>query len=967
MENARIPMKILKMRKGEELKVYVSKYLREETSLMNNSYRQALRAVAGIVERTDKFHLEASSPDFALDDELLSFGSNVIAFSAERGCGKTSTMLSFSWMLESMDKRILNDDNHVFLAKNDRDALENVRFHVLSPISPSVLEEKQNILYVVLARLYDYAQRLFREAAQGYGRKLLPSRSNSEHMDQLRRELQGCYDGILGVKQRTEDMPRDILELQDICDGLSLCRSFYSLVDQITTCLGGNNNFLVLQLDDADSQIQNGFEVLEDVRKYLQVPNLIVLMSADIELIQDLVLQDFQKYFPNRSGDIEFHKRLIRTCRKYIDKLIPPTHLIGLLQLDSAIEQYSDQLHLHYFEGEDENGGRSVLPWADGLALQDMLLQLIFRKTGIVFVKPYNRAHSIIPTTLRGLHQMMKMLTDMDDIPQIEDKTSFEDFGKLTQMIAKQIVIQEYNLSQFTDYFADDWIYVKITNQFDRNFLASLRDVSGEYYVSLTIDYLCERYNLEKPKVHNSVKLDSIMYSLQKTSNSLEDVYLLFSIRTLFTLKHHKMILSQKRDALNRFDSEKTSLFAVDYDPYKLYLSKSYLVNENVLEASFGTSRSISRANQEYEELRNKSNRHKSDSGSAENTSKQREQLHKQLDELELEYKEIQQKRIAASEQLRVAKAELEAVQSVNPTYNAYGERVMLNAKKSMARAEAIFANVSDRESTLEKLLSRTRSQVKETDIDYESLLNEQKNADEDYARGKAKYNEEMGFYQGEHNALEMVPEEVHPEFVIRNALHREWEFHRMHAQYHLSKEKQLAKELLLTCMVEKDADGRPSVNFLNLITFFLRLGRIAPEKVEGYSQQMVYYVQECALMFAANWEVQDLVYRRLRPDYSVCAKVPNCANCIPGAEGCVTIWLDGLLRSLDRILREQLNDGSEFKHLVQSGTASYTDEDGATVNCWSLLSGYHLITGKTYSSAQLNFEQELRVIYDLS
>ena len=975
MRSSESSQKILTVRKGEELKVHVSDELCKESSFMNHAYRQALRAVAGIVQRTSEYHDEERKecPRYSADDALLAFGSNVVAFSAQRGCGKTSTMLSFAQTLEKMDAKMLHDENHRFLSKQYQDELSKVQFHVLTPVSPSVLEEQQNILYVVLARLYSYAWELVKKMECGR-RSVYRERSDDlEDLEKLKREIQGCYDSVLGVKQETREMPRDILELQDICDGLSLCRHFATLVMRIVNCLGGDNHYLVLQLDDADSQVKNGFCVLEDVRKYLQVPNLIILLSADMELLHDSVRQNFQEYFPDRRGDHEFEKRLIRMCRKYIDKLIPPTHLINLPQLDAKVDQYADNLQLVY---QKEAGEKSTDNEGKKQGLQDKLLLMIYQKTGVVFSKPFGHPHSIIPTTLRGLNQLLRMLTDMEDIPLLKDAECFQDPKKFTQALQKQIDIQEYNLSQFADYFSNDWIYVKVSEQKDHDFLCSLRDANGERYVSMTVDYLRKRYAVEGEPVHNSVYLDALMYKLQKQHNTQDDCYLLFAIRTLFSLKHHKMILAQKRDALSAFVGSESPVFAVDYDPKKLHLSGSYLVNPELLDDSLGQAQSIRAAEEkrrqsEWEHQQRKQ-RHSELQERALEAESQYEDAQYRSEEAKTNLEDAEQAVQQATTELKIAKAELEVVLDSYPVVTTTRDRAAVaNARKKEAHARAVLNDALVREETIRRQAENAKGKVRSAKKDYQTSqqrLADYKAEEETGSDYEKVYQKAISpFGAGEAAPGLAVDEQVRPAFVVRNALHDIWDEREKQDRESMTQGKFDAKRLLYDCMVGEDQRGYSCVSFLNFVTFLLRLGAVNLlnlETVPEDAQRMVYFAQECALMIAANWEVQDQLYRKVKIDFSKTGEhfyqTQNSGSA--EQEKQTVIWLDVLFHAVDTVLHE-INDGKLFEYLQKGNTAIMLNGD----TYWSINSGYGLIKGNyKYYSTLLDFESTLREIFDL-
>lgn len=975
MRSSGSSQKILTVRKGEELKVHVSDELCKESSFMNHAYRQALRAVAGIVQRTSEYHDEERKgcPRYSADDALLAFGSNVVAFSAQRGCGKTSTMLSFGQALEKMDARMLRDENHRFLSKRYQDGLSKVQFHVLTPVSPSVLEEQQNILYVVLARLYSYAWELLKKVECSNGSVYREHSDAMEKLEKLKREIQECYDGVLGVKQATREMPRDILELQDICDGLSLCRHFSTLVLRIVHCLGGDNHFLVLQLDDADSQVKNGFCVLEDVRKYLQVPNLIILLSADMELLHDSVRQNFQEYFPDRREDHEFEKRLIRMCRKYIDKLIPPTHLINLPQLDARVDQYADNLQLVY---QEEVGEGPTANEEENWGIQDKLLLMIYQKTGVVFSKPSGHPHSIIPTTLRGLNQLLRMLTDMEDIPILKDVGCFQDPKRFTQALQKQVDIQEYNLSQFADYFSNGWIYVKVSEQKDHDFLCSLRDANGERYVSMTVDYLRKRYAVEGELIHNSVYLDALMYELQEQHNTQDDYYLLFAIRTLFSLKHHKMILAQKRDALSVFARGESSVFAVDYDPKKLHLSSSYLVNPELLDVSLGQAQSICAAKEKRwqceREYQQWNLRHSTIQKQALAAESWYQDMQYQLADAKTSLEDVEQAVQQADTELRIAKAELKAVLDSYPVVTTTQDRAAVaSARKKEAHARAVLDDAQAREKAIRRRVEDAEGNVRDAEENYRTSqrrLVDYKTEEETCSDYETAYQKAVSpFGTGGATPGFAVDEQVRPTFVVRNALHDAWDQREKQDRESMTPGKLAAKRLLFDSMVGEDQQGHSCVSFLNFVTFLLRLGAVKLSNLESVpedAQRMVYFAQECALMIAANWEVQDRLYRKVNINFSKTGEsfchTQSSGSAEQGRQ--TVIWLDVLFHAVDTVLHE-INDGKLFAYLHKDNTAIALNED----TYWSINSGYGLVKGNyKYYSTLLDFESALREIFDL-
>lgn len=598
-----IQNRTIKLVKGQELNIHISDDICDPQSFMYPACHQAAQALGRIIEQTRFFHQSSEyASEVELADNLFQYSGNVIMFDAPRGGGKTHTMLSFSRILSECSRTPSRECWHAPYETTYRSFLEthhltDCRFLPLSPIEPAALEGDQNILYVVLSRLVSYAESL-----------LLENRNHAHIKEQERSELfeavQRCLSGINGIKRPQKDALDSITSLIDISDGTVLRKYFYNLVQQIlkiaASCEGVKNSFLILQLDDVDSQISCGYQVLEDVRKYLVIPNLVILISADSEMLYHVILQGHYAKFPNLLGgnDASLPGELSRTCRKYIDKLIPPSHMVHLPQMDKYIEVNGNRLDLKYVQYKDGsiNQEMAVKDWAngDGWNLQNTLLMLIYRKTGVVFVAPSWYLHNIIPRTLRGLNQLVYLLTEMEDIPllDMEKIQTIPDFAKELQ---KQIRITEENLSRFVDYFTHEWIGAKIKNLGDRAFLREFCKTVGINRVRLAMKYLQKYYPEKQPDLYNDrMELDTRMTILAENNRTEDDFLLFFSIRTLMSLESHRLILLQKKKTLHDFFTKKKNggeihPIVFDFDPDQMILPKSLLVSEAIKQGTLGT------------------------------------------------------------------------------------------------------------------------------------------------------------------------------------------------------------------------------------------------------------------------------------------------------------------------------------------------------------------------------------------
>lgn len=556
--------KILRIVKGAEQRVCAINDIRCKLSIMYPAYCEARLALKEIIELTDSFYKETEYfSDDEMDTFLFQYSSNIIAFIAPRGGGKTRAMLSFSEILQSSKRKVVclqekcgfHCSEEIFENKEDA-YLNDCYFEVLPPIAPAILEGSQNILYVILSRLYRHAERILEED-RTHGRIKETDRN------ELYYAFQRCLSGINGIKRPSKDMTEDITDLQDIADGLSLRKYFYVLINQIlkiskpSTCI--QKKFLVLQLDDADSQSASGYEVLEDVRKYLLLPNLVILFSTEEGNLRRVVLQGELRCFKDVVSQKELADSTIEalsvSAKKYIDKLIPASHAVYLPKLEKTIDINSDCMELQYLSADSSE---NMLSWAvgDGWTLQNTLLTMIYRKTGVLFVEYDSYLHNIIPRTLRGFNQLVQLLSTMEDIPDpFKDSNDSLQGEELGRQILRQVAVAEQNLRVFTNYFEHDWIESKISCEDDRIFLKDLYNTSATNHVRRTIKYLYKKYksSFDAEIPFSRFHLEMKMREIEQEHRALDDFRLLFAIRTIYTLESHRLILWQKRITVENY------------------------------------------------------------------------------------------------------------------------------------------------------------------------------------------------------------------------------------------------------------------------------------------------------------------------------------------------------------------------------------------------------------------------------
>lgn len=574
------------MQKGQEHGLATHQDIHDPKELMYSAYRQALDALREIVQ-------QAQSPDHWDDIDLYGYAHNIITFSGSRGQGKTSAMLSFS---------------NAMVAANRQDVPlfpEDCSFTVLPPIDPTVLEENQSILAVILSRMYRLAEKHWANNCEPspHARQwantceLTPRFHHSEaEKNELLTTFQHCLSGINAIKFRKGEEIRSLHAVHEISDSSFLKNNFYQLTRALLRFVSDNSrpqsSFLVIQLDDTDFQIRKGYEVLDDIRKYLTLPNVIILMATDLNMLHHSLAQHFVSEFKLGLDKGVLLKDDIRKLEsKYLDKLIPPTFTVYLPHLNDIIRQQGEFMLLSYVDPAQTKAGEPpvnlLLPpefpcCTEDFSFQAILLRYIYRKTRLVFAEPRTYMQDLIPTTLRGLAQFLSMLAAMEDVPAIrKDEPRLDDPRALTELVQRQVEILEVNLPLFENYFINDWVHTKLPSEKAAVIERLSRALPEERY-QLAISQLEDIYGPSAPETSelydltdDYVKMVWHMEIWKRRHRQREDFYLFFAIHTFFSIQFHKTVVQQKKRAVLSFTGDGLLLF--DFSPETTHLPTHYL------------------------------------------------------------------------------------------------------------------------------------------------------------------------------------------------------------------------------------------------------------------------------------------------------------------------------------------------------------------------------------------------------
>lgn len=608
----------LEMVKGRESSLIIEDAIRSiaDNGFLADSYSNAFYALCDYVSRSDRIREELfrEKHPSARNGILYRSPQNIIAFSGKRGSGKSSAMLSFSDVLSKSEKldalcSLPGGDNGERAYSN----LKGKSFVVLDPIDPTTLEQNQSILSVVLSRLLFKAEENWTRHFNFYGSFQDKENKKAELLSSARQ----CLTGISTIKSKAE-VPQELSDLQKVGDSSILKKNLFDFVElflqfsDTEKSIISKNSILVLQIDDTDCQINQGYEVMEDIRKYLTIPNVLILMATDINQLRQVLIQHYVSVFSSNLKENFVKKEKLRHLgEKHLAKLMPPSCVIHLPNIDDIIRDKIGLFELCYYEKEgkeknllDPNEGTDYA----GYNFQEVILRFIYKKTHIVFASHDAYANNIIPTTLRGLAYLLSLLSSMDDVPEVDlNKDSF-DPSYLVEMLEAQFPILERNLDLFEDYFLHDWIQAKLPQ--DRiEIIEKFSNQAPDQRISFMVKELAAYYGARQSDVWKNtsasayfplqnydaptyVELDELLRTIQGTNESYkeirfrqsEDFYFVFAVRTLLTIKNSRDVLRVKRRTVHNFKQNKRDLLIFNYlkektslptgfylDPVKLY------------------------------------------------------------------------------------------------------------------------------------------------------------------------------------------------------------------------------------------------------------------------------------------------------------------------------------------------------------------------------------------------------------
>lgn len=455
--------------------------------------------------------------DFLSDDRNSDKGSskevnNIFAFIGERGAGKSSCMQSVA--------HILSDRDLYTRAFGTNDKIHQTDFEKLDVIDPGMFEQNNNILQLIVGKLF----KTFRDEVESKNR-------DDNHLNQ-KRELVACFDQIyrnihvLFNQKNTDNESLDAL--LDLAASYDLKENFYRLIKLYLAWKNKENGILILQIDDIDLQTKYAYDMVEQIRKYMMHPNIIILMAVRLSQLEEVItrqyVQEFQTLLNNegymdKSAPIEMSER-------YLDKLIAHDRRLFLPEMEDI---FTCPLTI-----VDSDMEKKEFP-----SVRHAVLELIFQKTRFLFYDTKGSTSYIVPRNLRELRSLIRLLYKMPDF-RVKD--------------TKGEILQEHTYNQilFQKYFFETWLQNNLTLS-SRKLIEDVWNaeviVKHKLVIDYFYDYFYEPYKNNIPhSAHNillpphkawDISIGDVLGVLDTMETYLVDPNgqkLIFAIRTIYSI-----------------------------------------------------------------------------------------------------------------------------------------------------------------------------------------------------------------------------------------------------------------------------------------------------------------------------------------------------------------------------------------------------------------------------------------------
>ena len=436
-----------------------------------------------------------------------SYQSNVIAFCGDRGEGKTSCMRSFCSLLESSDE-LRKFDEIVGSSKVD------VNVKIFETIDPAFFDQNHNLVELILGRMFGELKEKERSKEGSLNSFCLDEKR--EERELLLRAFGSVKTSLAHLGKKREELYDSLEELDFLSAGLNLQSGIKELFERYLKYIG--KELLVIPIDDLDLNIVGGYEMIEQIRKYLSNVHCVLLLAVKIDQLEDVIQTSIKKQFEDKGTSSGSDIRLM--AEKYVTKLIPYGNRINMPHVRDLSRTPLLICNSRAEEPQQKDNLKTV---------QEFVTQEIFKKTRYSFYNSADAPSYVVPNNLRSLRMLLGMLDKMPDFISNEEHRRYREIFK--KYFFSTVV---KNLNDKHRRFVEELINIPGTVNINKYVVRQLREYVNPDRADLLKDIISEY------STASNVSLGDVMFVIRdiERMNVEEEVRrLLFIIKSFYSMR----------------------------------------------------------------------------------------------------------------------------------------------------------------------------------------------------------------------------------------------------------------------------------------------------------------------------------------------------------------------------------------------------------------------------------------------
>lgn len=363
---------------------------------------------------------------------------NIIAFLGDRGQGKSSVMRSFGLVLELLNNKDVNFGKNIINSFQVEDYIKGeFEFINLDIIDPSTFEECNDVIDIILGRMLETVLNAVNTHS---------FEQSSEKINKMKIKFDKLYECLSIIKNKDllnmnyEFYEGSIDALLTISEVSNFKRNLKSLIEDYLDIVKKTNKepILVIMIDDIDIDISNSYDTIEKIRKYLNLPRVLILMAAKLEQLHEGIRIEKMKALSNAStvDSIKIYDDVYETTTKYLLKLLPQNRRIHLPNILDCVNDLRYNILISCIGSNREKESQNI---------KTFFIDLIYMKTKILLLESNQIQNYLISGNLREIVDLYACLSDMQTVN--------------SEYINEEEKINIYltNLEKFKDYFLNNW------------------------------------------------------------------------------------------------------------------------------------------------------------------------------------------------------------------------------------------------------------------------------------------------------------------------------------------------------------------------------------------------------------------------------------------------------------------------------------------------------------------------------